>query len=70
MKRALALMVFAGCAAGPRPVPEKLTAEERMAFGENVLLTARNVSGTFEIEAKGENAWQFEFGNLFLLGVS
>ena len=56
MNRALALMVFAGCAAGPRPMPEKLTAEERVAFCENVLLTARNVSGTFEIEAKGENA--------------
>jgi len=52
----VAASVFAACASGPRALPERLTPEARLAQAEDVLLTAKNVSGTFEIESKGENA--------------
>jgi hypothetical protein len=50
------MMLLAGCAAGPRPVPTSATAAERLALCEGALLGARNVTGTFEIDSKGENA--------------
>ncbi len=49
-------MLITACVSGPRPVPESLPPDERLALAETVLLTARNVTGTFEIESKGENA--------------
>jgi hypothetical protein len=57
VKRTLTLtaLLCGACAAGPRPVPEKLTPEERLALTEEVMLTAKNVSGTFEVESTGEN---------------
>jgi hypothetical protein len=50
------LMLLVGCAAGPRPVPPSATAAERLALCEGALLGARNLTGTFEIDSKGENA--------------
>lgn len=56
MKRFVLLTLLAGCASGPRPVPPSATAAERLALTESALLTARNLTGTFDIESKGENA--------------
>lgn len=58
MNRALLapLVLLAGCASGPRAVPESTTPEARLALAEDVLQTAKNASATFEIESKGENA--------------
>lgn len=46
------LLVLAGCAAGPRPVPQGVTAAERLAFSEAVTLAAKAVA-TFEVDSKG-----------------
>ncbi|MFZ5438432.1 MAG: hypothetical protein ACOZQL_00420 [Myxococcota bacterium] len=51
-----AVLLLAGCASGPRAVPTSTTPEARLALAEDVLQTARNVSASFEIESKGENA--------------
>lgn len=66
MKRLLFLSLLAGCASGPRPVPTTATAQERLALAEQALLTAKGLTGTFEIESKGENAAHFT-GTLALL---
>ena len=56
MKKCSLLIVLAGCASGPRPVPPSLTAAERLHFAEGALLEGKNLTGTFEIDSKGENA--------------
>lgn len=56
MRRALVAFVFAGCAAGPQPIPSSLSPAERLAASERALLTAKGVSATFDIESMGENA--------------
>ncbi|PZR06707.1 MAG: hypothetical protein DI536_29795 [Archangium gephyra] len=56
MKRALLALVFAGCAAGPRPVPSSATPAERLAAAETALLNAKGYTSTFDIESTGENA--------------
>jgi hypothetical protein len=48
----LGVLWLAGCAAGPRPVPQGLGAADRLAFCEAATLAARAV-GTFEVDAKG-----------------
>ncbi|MEQ1734961.1 MAG: hypothetical protein ABL886_00860, partial [Rhodoglobus sp.] len=48
--------LLAGCASGPRPVPSGATAAERLGLAESALVGAKNVTGTFEIDSKGENA--------------
>lgn len=53
--RVVVLLALAGCAAGPRPMPEGLGPAERLAFCEAALQRARGVSATFDIVAKG--AW-------------
>lgn len=55
MKRLLFLTVLAGCASGPRPVPEGATAAERLAHAERALLGGKNLTGSFELDSKGEN---------------
>ena len=48
--------LLAGCASGPRPVPETATAVQRLSMAESALLDGKNLTGTFEIDSKGENA--------------
>ena len=55
MKRTLLLTLLAGCAAGPRPVPPGATASDRLTHAENALLGAKNLTGSFELDSKGEN---------------
>lgn len=50
------LLLLAGCAGGPRPVPASSSAVERLAMAESALLSGQNLTATFEIDAKGENA--------------
>ena len=47
-----ALALVTGCTAGPRPVPSKLTPQERLAFCEEATLGAKAV-GSFQIDAEG-----------------
>ncbi len=56
MKKLALLSLLAGCASGPRPVPASATATERLSHAESALLGGRNLTGTFEIDSKGENA--------------
>lgn len=56
MKRILWLTLLAGCASGPRPVPSSATAAERLSLAESALIGGKNVTATFEIDSKGENA--------------
>lgn len=56
MKRYSVLILVVGCASGPRPVPASVTAAQRLDFAERALLEGKNVTGTFEIDSKGENA--------------
>ncbi len=58
MTRALATgaLLFAACASGPRPIPDGVVGQARLEAMEAVLLSAKSVSGSFEIESKGENA--------------
>ena len=56
MKNFALLALLAGCASGPRPVPPTATATQRFELTERALLEGRNLTGTFEIDSKGENA--------------
>ncbi len=56
MKNFALLALLAGCAAGPRPVPSTATAAQRFELTERALLEGRNLTGTFEIDSRGENA--------------
>ncbi len=56
MNRFALLALVAGCASGPRPVPSSATATQRFELTERALLESKNLTGTFEIDAKGENA--------------
>lgn len=56
MKRLVLLTFLAGCASGPRPVPSSATAAERLAHAESALLGGKNLTGSFELDSKGENA--------------
>lgn len=56
MKRLLLLGLLAGCATGPRPVPTGASAAQRLLLAESVLAEGKNLTGTFEIDSKGENA--------------
>lgn len=56
MKRALFALVFAGCAAGPRPIPADASPQERLAAAERALLSTKGATATFDIESQGENA--------------
>ena len=55
MKRLLLLTVLAGCASGPRPVPQSATAAERLSHAESALLGGKNLTGSFELDSKGQN---------------
>ena len=50
------MTLLAGCASGPRPVPANASAADRLALAETALTGARHLTGTFEIDSKGENA--------------
>ncbi len=56
MKKFALLALLAGCASGPRPVPSSATATQRFELTERALLDGRHLTGTFEIDSKGENA--------------
>jgi hypothetical protein len=56
VKRFILLSLLAGCASGPRPVPANATAADRLTLAETALTGARHLTGTFEINSKGENA--------------
>jgi hypothetical protein len=59
-------VLLAGCAAGPRAVPEKLTPAERLAFCEEATLGAK-ATASFEIDSEGSHQAHFS-GTLELTG--
>lgn len=63
----LLFVVAAGCASGPRPVPQGLSPTERLQFSEELLVHAKDLGAKFELESKGENEGRFE-GTLKLYG--
>lgn len=56
LKKYSLLLLLAGCAAGPRPVPSSADALTRLSHAESALLTAKNLTATFELDSKGANA--------------
>jgi hypothetical protein len=56
VKRFIVLTLLAGCASGPRPVPANATAADRLTLAETALTGGKHLTGTFEIDSKGENA--------------
>lgn len=56
MKRVLPLILLGGCAVGPRPVPSSAKAIDRFSQAEDVMLTGKKLTATFELDSKGENA--------------
>lgn len=55
-KKFALLFVLAGCAAGPRPVPASANEIRRLSMAEDALLYGNNMTATFELDSKGENA--------------
>lgn len=56
MKRLLPLLlVAAGCAHTPRPVPPDALPGDRLLHAEKTLLTSSGLTATFELDSKGEN---------------
>lgn len=68
MRAWVLLLVGAGCAAGPRPVPQGVTAAERLAFSEAATLAAKAVA-TFQIDSQGAHTSHFT-GTLELTGTN
>lgn len=62
-----ALLLLAGCANGPKPVPAGVTAEQRLAHCEAAVLGAKKASATFLVDATGQNPAHFT-GTLELHG--
>ncbi len=53
------LVLLAGCAHAPRPVPPDAKPADRLLQAEDTLLTANGLTATFELDAKGEAAAHF-----------
>ncbi|MBL8909380.1 MAG: hypothetical protein JNM17_01635, partial [Archangium sp.] len=49
------LLVLAGCASGPRAIPDSVVGLDRLKASEEILLNAGSLSAKFEIESQGEN---------------
>ena len=56
LKKLALLTLLTGCASGPRPVPSSATAPQRFSMAESALMSGKNLTGTFELDSKGENA--------------
>jgi hypothetical protein len=69
MKRAsVVALVFAGCASGPRALPDTVVGLDRLKASEEILLTAPKLNAKFEIESQGENPAKLNGTVLFFGG--
>lgn len=62
------LLVLAGCASGPRAIPDSVVGLDRLKASEEILLNAGSLSAKFEIESQGENPAKLTGTLLFFSG--
>jgi hypothetical protein len=67
LKTLVGVLVLTGCASGPRPLPAKATPAEQLEVTEEALLTAKNLTATFDVEATGQHQGKLT-GSLTLAG--